>query len=161
MISTCPGPTSRDGNHTRLICGPSSCPDAGTSSPRNAPGWRRPAFANSSPDRPGRRFRRHGFASNDAGGGRLGRFAHGALSGHAAYGVPWHVRPPGGAGVRAMLPLGRPGAAHPVRITIDAGHPGPVVPGDFAGLSFERGPLVNRDAGVSGNVFSPANSSLV
>ena len=36
-----------------------------------------------------------------------------------------------------------------------------MVPADFAGLSFERGPLVNRDAGVSGNVFSPANSSLV
>ncbi|HEY1344535.1 MAG TPA: hypothetical protein VGF54_06110, partial [Streptosporangiaceae bacterium] len=36
-----------------------------------------------------------------------------------------------------------------------------MVPGDFAGLSFERGPLVDRDAGVSGNVFSPANSSLI
>jgi hypothetical protein len=60
-----------------------------------------------------------------------------------------------------MRSPGQPGAVHPVTITIDAEHPGPVVPADFAGLSFERGPLVNRDAGVSGNVFSPANSSLV
>jgi hypothetical protein len=51
--------------------------------------------------------------------------------------------------------------AHPVTVTVDAGHPGPVVPADFAGLSFERGPLVNGDQGVSGNVFSPANSSLI
>jgi hypothetical protein len=54
----------------------------------------------------------------------------------------------------------QPGA-HPVTVTIDGGHPGPMVPADFAGLSFERGPLVGRDAGVSGNVFSPGNSSLV
>jgi hypothetical protein len=52
--------------------------------------------------------------------------------------------------------------AHPVTITIDGKHPGPVVPDDFAGLSFERGPLINPgNAGVSGNLFSPANSSLV
>jgi hypothetical protein len=51
--------------------------------------------------------------------------------------------------------------AHPVTVTVDAGHPGPVVPADFAGLSFERGPLVNGDQGVSGNVFSPGNSSLI
>jgi len=49
----------------------------------------------------------------------------------------------------------------PVTVTIDAAHPGPVVPGDFAGLSFERGPLSPGDAGVSGNMFSPADSSLV
>ena len=37
-----------------------------------------------------------------------------------------------------------------------------MVPDDFAGLSFERGPLINPgNAGVSGNLFSPANSSLV
>src|SRR4029077_1570416 len=42
-----------------------------------------------------------------------------------------------------------------------ARHPGPVVPDDFAGLSFERGPLVGGDAGVSGNVFSPGNNSLI
>ena len=51
--------------------------------------------------------------------------------------------------------------AHPVTVTVDAGHPGPVVPADFAGLSFERGPLVGGDAGVSGNVFSPGNNSLI
>ncbi len=52
-------------------------------------------------------------------------------------------------------------ATHPVTIAIDGGHPGPVVTDDFAGLSFERGPLVAGDAGVSGNLFSPADSSLV
>ena len=36
-----------------------------------------------------------------------------------------------------------------------------MVPADFAGLSFERGPLLSGDAGVSGNMFSPADSSLV
>jgi len=50
---------------------------------------------------------------------------------------------------------------HPVTVTIDDEHLGPVVPEDFAGLSFERGPLVKGDAGVSGNVFRPANTSLV
>src|SRR5690349_24532388 len=59
-----------------------------------------------------------------------------------------------------MPPAVRPGT-HPVTVTIDAGHPGPVVPDDFAGLSFERGPLVDGDAGVSGNVFSPASNSLI
>jgi hypothetical protein len=60
-------------------------------------------------------------------------------------------RPPGATG---------PGP-HPVTITIDDGHPGPVIPADFAGLSFERGPLVAGNAGVSGNVFSPDNHSLI
>ena len=49
----------------------------------------------------------------------------------------------------------------PVTITIDAAHPGPVIPGDFAGLSFERGPLTPGNAGVSGNLFNPGNDSLV
>jgi len=51
--------------------------------------------------------------------------------------------------------------SHPVTITIDDEHPGPVVPGDFAGLSFERGPLNPGNAGVTGYLFSPANDSLV
>jgi hypothetical protein len=51
--------------------------------------------------------------------------------------------------------------SHPVTISIDDGHPGPVVPGDFAGLSFERGPLHPGNAGVAGYLFSPANDSLV
>ena len=51
--------------------------------------------------------------------------------------------------------------SHPVTITIDDEHPGPVVPGDYAGLSFERGPLNPGNAGVSGYLFSPANDSLV
>jgi hypothetical protein len=36
-----------------------------------------------------------------------------------------------------------------------------VVPADFAGLSFERGPLSAGNAGVAGNLFTPENSSLV
>jgi hypothetical protein len=48
-----------------------------------------------------------------------------------------------------------------VTITIGAGHPGPVVPGDFAGLSFEVGPLRPGNAGVAGYLFSPGNESLV
>src|SRR5215467_6635099 len=64
-----------------------------------------------------------------------------------------------------MMSTPQQGAAarvtHPVTITIDAEHPGPVVPGDFAGLSFERGPLTFGNAGVCGNLFDPANNSLV
>ena len=51
--------------------------------------------------------------------------------------------------------------SHPVTITIDVEHPGPLIPGDFAGLSFERGPLNPGNAGVAGYLFSPANDSLV
>ena len=73
--------------------------------------------------------------------------------------------PASGTGVRIMPSSGLHGAAganaHPVTVTVDARHPGPVVPDDFAGLSFERGPLVGGDAGVSGNVFSPGNNSLI
>ena len=50
---------------------------------------------------------------------------------------------------------------HLVTITIDSAHPGPVIPGDFAGLSFERGPLGPGNAGVAGNLFTPENNSLV
>jgi hypothetical protein len=72
---------------------------------------------------------------------------------------------PGGTGVRKMPSSGLHAAgpgAHPVTVTIDAGHPGPTVPDDFAGLSFERGPLLSPgNAGVSGNLFSPDNNSLI
>ena len=51
--------------------------------------------------------------------------------------------------------------AYPVTVTVDAGQPGPVIPADFAGLSFERGPLNPGNAGVPGYLFSPANDSLV
>jgi hypothetical protein len=51
--------------------------------------------------------------------------------------------------------------AHPVTIRIDAAPAGPVVPHDFAGLGFERGPLNPGNAGVAGYLFSPANDSLV
>ena len=50
---------------------------------------------------------------------------------------------------------------HPVTIVIDKDNPGPVVPADFAGLSFERGPLNPGNAGVPGYLFSPENSSLI
>jgi hypothetical protein len=50
---------------------------------------------------------------------------------------------------------------HPITIAIDAEHPGPDVPDDFVGLSFERGPLNPGNAGVAGYLFSPANTSLV
>jgi hypothetical protein len=51
--------------------------------------------------------------------------------------------------------------AHPVTITVDAGHPGPLVSADFAGLSFEREPLSPDYADVAGYLFSPVNRSLV
>lgn len=64
-----------------------------------------------------------------------------------------------------IVPSPRPGAAgpgaHPVTVTIDDGHPGPAVPADFAGLSFERGPLGPGGAGVAGNLFTPASGSLL
>ena len=56
---------------------------------------------------------------------------------------------------------GTPRVTHPVTITVDTQHPGPEVPADFAGLSFERGPLTSGTAGISGNLFNPANNSLV
>ena len=46
-------------------------------------------------------------------------------------------------------------------ISIDTEHPGPVIPEDFAGLSFERGPLNAGNAGVAGYLFSPENGSLI
>jgi hypothetical protein len=52
-------------------------------------------------------------------------------------------------------------AAQPVTITVDPEVRGPVVPEDFAGLSFERGPLNPGNAGVAGYLFSPANTSLI
>jgi hypothetical protein len=58
---------------------------------------------------------------------------------------------PGGAG---------PGSS-PVTITPGTGPAGPVIPDDFAGLSFERGPLNAGNAGVTGYLFSPGNDSLV
>jgi PASTA domain-containing protein len=74
---------------------------------------------------------------------------------------PGGARPAAGGGGRPAAEMGpRPGG-HPVRITIDGEHPGPTVPADFAGLSFERGPVAAGNTGVSGNVFSPANTSLV
>jgi hypothetical protein len=76
-----------------------------------------------------------------------------------------HISPPARNGVKVMVSSPAQGAAqrpaHPVRITLDAAHPGPVVSADFAGLSFERGALNPGNAGVAGHLFSPGNSSLV
>jgi hypothetical protein len=84
---------------------------------------------------------------------------------HASYAMLWLALPPDTYGMRVTLPVPAPGAAapvtHPVTITIDAAHPGPAVPDDFAGLSFERGTLNHGNAGVTGHLFSPENSSLV
>jgi len=69
--------------------------------------------------------------------------------------------------VMSAVPTARddPGAqgprARPVTISIDPEALGPVVPEDFAGLSFERGPLNPGNAGVDGYLFRPANDSLV
>ena len=46
-------------------------------------------------------------------------------------------------------------------ISIDMEHPGPVIPDDFAGISFERGPLNPGNAGVKGYLFNPGNTSLI
>ncbi len=51
--------------------------------------------------------------------------------------------------------------ASPVTITIGSGPAGPAIPDDFAGLSFERGPLNAGNAGVDGYLFSPDHESLV
>ena len=73
--------------------------------------------------------------------------------------VPLSSRVHGGA--RRDRSAGSRSGHLPITITIDDGHPGPVVPGDFAGLSFERGPLNPGNAGVAGYLFSEANNSLV
>ena len=52
-------------------------------------------------------------------------------------------------------------APSPVTITRGAGPPGPDIPDDFAGLSFEVGPLNPGNAGVRGYLFSAENDSLV
>ncbi len=54
-----------------------------------------------------------------------------------------------------------PGQPLPVTVTIGDGPPGPTVPDDFAGLSFERGPLNPGHAGVTGYLFRADNDSLV
>ena len=46
-------------------------------------------------------------------------------------------------------------------ISQGTGPPGPVIPDDFAGLSFEVGPLNPGNAGVRGYLFSAENDSLV
>jgi hypothetical protein len=67
------------------------------------------------------------------------------------------------ARVTGGQPHQNPGQAggQDVIVTIDATRPGPAVPGDFAGLSFERGPLRPGNAGVTGYLFSPGNTTLI
>jgi hypothetical protein len=50
-----------------------------------------------------------------------------------------------------------PGHAQPVTVTIADGPPGPVVPDDFAGLSFERGP---RQRTQDGDPARPGQGGL-
>ena len=56
---------------------------------------------------------------------------------------------------------------HGVTVTIGGGEPGARVrpaspiPADFAGLSFEVGPLIPGNAGVRGYLFSPGNTELI
>jgi hypothetical protein len=68
---------------------------------------------------------------------------------------------PPAAGPPAAGPQQSRPQVHEVTITVDAAHPGPVVPGDFAGLSFEREALNPGNAGVTGRLFMQANDSLV
>ena len=71
------------------------------------------------------------------------------------------MQPPAGGPSARPGAAGTPPPAHPVTITVDTAHPGPAVPGDFAGLSFERGALTPGNAGVTGYLFSPENTSLI
>ncbi|WP_020575072.1 hypothetical protein [Actinopolymorpha alba] len=52
-------------------------------------------------------------------------------------------------------------AGEPVTLIVDAGARGRAIPRDFAGLSFEVGPLRSGNAGVPGYFFSAANTELV
>jgi hypothetical protein len=52
-------------------------------------------------------------------------------------------------------------AAEPVDVVVDAAARGPVIPGDFTGLSFERGALNSGNADVPGYFFSASNRELV
>src|SRR5262249_58932544 len=86
------------------------------------------------------------------------RFSCGARAGPPS----WRVRNSKPSPSLRQVPEEVPApVAHPVTITIDTGHPGPVVPADFAGLSFERGPLNRGNAGVAGYLFNPGNNSLI
>ncbi|MBO0744846.1 MAG: hypothetical protein J2P43_07495, partial [Candidatus Dormibacteraeota bacterium] len=73
----------------------------------------------------------------------------------------------GGVVVPAAHNLARhaPGAGgavpEPVTVVVDATARGRVIPGDFAGLSFERGILRSGNAGVPGYFLSPSNTELV
>jgi hypothetical protein len=62
-------------------------------------------------------------------------------------------------GVGRQEPVGA--GARQVMISIDGEHPGHEIPRDFAGLSFERGPLNSGNAGVRGYLFTPENDSLM
>lgn len=73
----------------------------------------------------------------------------------------------GGVMLPAGLNLARSGPGsgdpnpEPVTVVVDATAPGPAIPSDFAGLSFERGILNPGNAGVPGYFLSPSNTELV
>src|ERR1700751_2678230 len=89
--------------------------------------------------------------------GGIGFSCHGGSLGRPAKDKLWCAPGPSRTGVNTVSsPAQGAAVSHPVTITIDSAHPGPVIPGDFAGLSFERGPLLpGSDAGASGNLFNP------
>ena len=95
----------------------------------------------------------------------VGGYAAPVLGHQLIYEVLRRMLPPASDGGRVVVssPVPRAGrpATHPITITFDAERPGPVVGDDFAGLSFERGPLDPGHSGVAGYLFSPGNNSLV
>jgi hypothetical protein len=62
---------------------------------------------------------------------------------------------------RVTVPSSPQPQIHDVTITVGAEQPGPAVPGDFAGLSFERQALFAGHGGVAGHLFRSANTPLV
>jgi len=76
---------------------------------------------------------------------------------------PWGTRrdQPGHRPVTVTIEAGRGEPAGSAGAAGAAGAAGPEIPADFAGLSFERGPLNPDHLGVPGYLFSPANDSLV
>src|SRR5215469_13971693 len=52
-------------------------------------------------------------------------------------------------------------AQSPVTLTVTTQAPGPAIPSDFLGLSFETGNLAYNGAGVSGYMFDSTNTQLV
>ncbi len=61
----------------------------------------------------------------------------------------------------ACLLAGAASAQSPVTLSVNTQSPGPAIPSDFLGLSFETGNLKYNGAGVSGYMFDSTNAELV